>query len=49
MRERDQFENLGTYGKIIIKWIFKKCKWGDTDWIYLAQDKNRSSECGNEP
>ena len=49
MRERDHFENLGTDGKIIIKWMFKKCEWGDTDWIDLAQDKNRSSECGNEP
>jgi len=47
MREGDHFENLGTDGKMIIKWIFRKCEWGDTDWIDLAQDKNRSSECGN--
>ena len=49
MRERERFENLGTNGKIIIKWIFKKCEWRDTDWIDLVQHKNRSSECGNEP
>jgi hypothetical protein len=49
MRERGHFENLSTDGKIIITWVFKKCEWGDTDWIDLARDKNMSSECGNEP
>jgi uncharacterized protein YjcR len=44
MRESDLFEKLDTDSKTIIRWIFKKCKWGDTDWIDLAQDKNRSSE-----
>jgi len=49
IRERDLFENLGTDGKIITTWVFKKCEWGDTDRIDLARDKNMSSECGNEP
>ena len=31
MRERDHFGNLGTDGKMIIKWIFRKCEWGGTD------------------
>ena len=31
MGETDHFENLGTDGKIIIKWFFKKCEWGGTD------------------
>jgi hypothetical protein len=49
MRERDHFENPGTDGKTIITWIFKKCEWGDTDCIDLAQDMSRSPECSNEP
>jgi len=30
----------GVDGVIILRWIFRKCD-GGTDWIELAQDRNR--------
>jgi hypothetical protein len=29
------------YGKIILKWIFKKCDCGSMDLIDVAQNRNR--------
>ena len=40
VRERDHLEYLGADGKIILKLIFKKWD-GGTDWIDLAQDRDR--------
>jgi hypothetical protein len=39
--ERDRLEVLGVYGRIILKWVFKK--WDGTAWtgIALAQDRDR--------
>jgi hypothetical protein len=39
--ERDHLEHLGVDGWIILKWIFKKVGWVGTDWIDLAQDRDR--------
>jgi hypothetical protein len=40
LRERDPLQDIGVDGKIILTLIFKK--WvGDTDWIDLAQDRDR--------
>jgi hypothetical protein len=32
LRQRDQLENTGIDGRIILRWIFKKWN-GETDWI----------------
>ena len=40
MRERDNFEDLGVDGRIILKYILKKWD-GGMDWIGVAQDRNR--------
>jgi hypothetical protein len=37
--ERDHFEYLGLYGRIILKWIFKK--WVGKAWTELAEDRDR--------
>jgi len=40
MRERDHLEDPGVNGRIILRWILRKLE-GGTDWIELAQNKNR--------
>ena len=40
LKLRENFEDLGTDGKIILKWIFKKRNVG-TDWINLTQKRDR--------
>jgi len=41
LRERDQLENLGTYGMIILRIIFRKCNVGFMDWVEPAHDRDR--------
>jgi len=36
LMERGHLEDLGVYGRILLKWICKK-----RDWIALAQDRGR--------
>ena len=36
LRERDHLEDQDVYGRIILKWVFKKLDVG-MDWIVLAQ------------
>jgi len=40
VRERDQLEDTGLDGRIVLKWIFRKLV-GGMDWIDLAQDRDR--------
>jgi hypothetical protein len=36
-----RLENLGVYGRIIVKWILKKCDGGGIDWDVLVHDRDR--------
>jgi hypothetical protein len=40
LRERNDLEDLGVDGRIILKWIFKTFH-GGIDWIGMAQDRDR--------
>jgi hypothetical protein len=40
LRERDHLEGIGVGGRIILKCLFNRWD-GDTDWSYLAQDRDR--------
>ena len=50
LRERDHTEDLGIYGRIILRWIFRKWD-GGIDRVDLAQERDRIEwcECDNEP
>jgi hypothetical protein len=42
LNRRDNFEDLGIDGKIILEWVLEKQggkRWG-VDWIHLAQDRD---------
>ena len=38
--ERGHLGDTDVDGRIILRWIFRKCDWG-MDWIQLAQDSDR--------
>ena len=46
MRERNHLEELGVDGRIILKWIFRKCD-RSLDWTDLVQNRNRSRFLAN--
>jgi len=44
VRERDNSQNLGVDGNIILRWIFRKLDWGKggaMNWMELAQVRDR--------
>jgi hypothetical protein len=44
LRERDHLGDPGVDGRIILRWFFKKDVRVWTDWIELAQDRDRWRE-----
>jgi len=40
LRGREHLEDPGVFGRLILRWIFRKWN-GDMDWIDLAQDRDR--------
>jgi hypothetical protein len=44
VKKRDHLGDPGLYGRIILRWIFRKL---DMDWIDLAQDRDRWRELVN--
>ena len=40
LRERDNLEDSGVDGRMILRWIYRKWDVGDMGWIYLAQDRD---------
>jgi hypothetical protein len=40
LRERDNMEDIGLDGRIILRYIFTECGCGSIDWIDLAQDRD---------
>jgi len=41
LRERDHLEDQGVDGRIILRWTYRKWRYGSMDWIELAQDMGR--------
>jgi hypothetical protein len=40
LSERDQLQDPGLDGRIILRWSFKKWDAGGIDWIELAQNRD---------
>ena len=47
LRDRDHLKDPGVDGVIILRWIFRKWDVGGTDWIELAQDRDRRRAVSN--
>jgi hypothetical protein len=46
LKEGDYLEELGVRGRIIIKWIIKKRRWGE-NWNRLTQGRNKQRTAVN--
>jgi hypothetical protein len=39
LREGEHLEDPGVDGRIILRWVFRKCD-GCMEWLYLAQNRD---------
>jgi hypothetical protein len=41
LKERDNFQDLGVDGSMILKWVMNKILWESVDWSHLAEDTQK--------
>jgi hypothetical protein len=41
LKGRDHSEDIGSDGKIMLKWILGEIGWEGVDWMHLAQDRDQ--------
>jgi hypothetical protein len=41
LKRRDNSEDQGIDGRIILEWIFREMKLEGVDWMHLAQDRDQ--------
>jgi hypothetical protein len=43
LKEKDDLEDRGINGRLVLEWILGKIGWNGVEWIHLAQDRDQWS------